>query len=759
MTPSRSLCFSLLACTLSAAAQQASAPSKWTVAEIYGADAVHGQPAPADSSWSPDGSRYIYRSGKEGLVSIDARTGSRAVLVPEEKLAPIARRPVNEKDKDHRSRYSQAPYQWSPDSKQLLFDEDGTLWLYTLADGTHGTNSSMKQVGDSGQGSGDDVKFSPDGQSISYLHAHNLYVVKPGSQPVALTHTSDPALLNGEVDWVYLEELKVRTNYAWAPDSGHLAYLQMNEAAVREYPLTDWIPTDATVEMQRYPQAGDRNPAVRLGVLPAGGGETKWLDLAVRPGDDYIPRLGWVDAHTVWAETLARDHRHRALYFADIATGQVKRVFEESDEKFLEDAYDVRFYAPGAFLLTSWRDGHMHLYRYSYDPAQPLAAKARLESQLEHGDYEVGDVLTVDTATKMVYYASTEPPGHTGESGVPQQQVWAVGLDGSGKHPVTTTPGSHRAAFAEGHGSYTDTASSSTTPPALSLCTVGGACRQIWQQAVAKDHGSNPAIMLELKAADGVTILDASLTLPRGVTGAASVPLINNPYGGPGTATVANRWGAQAHSFDELLAEHGFAVLHVDNRGMGMRGRAFEQASYHDFGKVQLADQLAAIDQVLDRYPQLDRRRLGWWGWSWGGTFTLNALTHSDRFLAGVSVAPVTDFRNYDSIYTERYLGLPAENSKVYDDAAVLPSAGRLKGHLLLVHGTGDDNVHMENTIQFVQKLIDADLPYDLQLYPRKTHSIAGPEARTHLYSRILEHFEMYLKPAPGANEIRAAAQ
>jgi dipeptidyl-peptidase-4 len=722
--------------------QPSSGHSGWTVSDIFGAGAVHGAPAPSDSSWSPDGSRYTYRSAAEGLVSVDAKTGSRTVLVPEAKLKQVSHREVNEKDKDHRNRYSQPGYLWSPGAKQLLFDMDGTLWLDTLADG------SLRQVGDSGQGSGDDAKFSPDGKAISYLHAHNLYVIEPGhGEPVALTHTTDAALLNGEVDWVYLEELKVRTNYAWAPDSGHVAYVQMNETKVPEYPLVDWIPTHATLDMQRYPQPGDANPVVRLGVVGATGGETKWIDLPIRAGDDYIPRLGWIDAHTVWAETLKRDHQHRDLYFADIATGAVKHVFAETDAKFFNDAYDVHFYAPGAFLLSSWRDGHTHLYRYSYDPAHPLGAEARLEGELERGDYEVGDVLSVDTAGKTVYYASTETAGGVGDAR--EQQVWAVGLDGAGKHPVTTAPGSHKAAFAEGHASYTDTASSSTQPPTLSLCVPGAACRQIWQQTVAPGHVANPAIMLELKAADGVTTLYAALTLPRGVTDAASVPLINNPYGGPGTATVVNRWGGPTHEFDELLAEHGFAVLHVDNRGMGQRGRAFEQASYHDFGAVQLADQLAAIDQVLARYAQLDKRRLGWWGWSWGGTFTLNALTHSDRFRAGVSVAPVTDMRNYDSIYTERYLGLPAENAAVYDAAAVLPTANRLKAHLLLVHGTGDDNVHMENTIQFVQKLIDADIPYDLQLYPRKTHSIAGPEARTHLYSRIVTHFELYLRDAP----------
>jgi dipeptidyl-peptidase-4 len=217
---------------------------------------------------------------------------------------------------------------------------------------------------------------------------------------------------------------------------------------------------------------------------------------------------------------------------------------------------------------------------------------------------------------------------------------------------------------------------------------------------------------------------------------------------------VSTHWG-DSLLFDELLAQHGFAVLHADNRGTGMRGRAFAQATFHDFGPVQLEDQLTVVDAALAKYPQLDPKRLGWWGWSWGGTFTLYAMTHSDRFRAGVSVAPVTDWRNYDSIYTERYMGLPSGNADGYRDNSVVNSAADLKGRLLLVHGTGDDNVHLENTVQFVQKLIEAGVPYDLQIYPRKTHSIAGPDVRTHLFNRILAQFEQYLKPpvASGARE------
>jgi dipeptidyl-peptidase-4 len=213
--------------------------------------------------------------------------------------------------------------------------------------------------------------------------------------------------------------------------------------------------------------------------------------------------------------------------------------------------------------------------------------------------------------------------------------------------------------------------------------------------------------------------------------------LIVNTYGGPGVQSVANRW-SDALLFDELLAQHGFAVLHADNRGMAGRGRAFAQAAYHNFGPIQLEDQLAVLDAALAQYPQLDKKRMGWWGWSWGGSFTLYALTHSDRFRAGIAVAPVTDWHNYDSVYTERYLSEPADFASGYRDFSVVNS---------LAQGTGDDNVHMENDVQFIQQLIEAGIPYDLQIYPRKTHSIAGPDVRTHLYNRILAEFEEYFKP------------
>lgn len=694
-------------------------------------------------TWSPDGSRAIYTGDNGDLMELNASTGKMSKLLDHDKLAPIMNAQLGEKDRDHRARYGQPDYIWAPDSKHLLFDTNGTLWIYDLKSGT-GT-----EVGRTSQGSGDDPKFSPNGQYISYLHDHNLYVGRPSVQAIAVTNTHEPTLLNGEVDWVYLEELDVRSNYFWSPDSKQLAYLQMNEEAVPQYPIVDWIPTHAGVDEQRYPQPGDANPGVRVGIVSAMGGRTIWLKVPLEEGTDYIPRFGWINPHVVWVEALTRDHKHLNLYFADTRTGDARLALAQNDGKFFDEAYDVNFFAPGEFLITSWRDGHTHIYRYTYNEGNPLDGPAQPAQQLENGDYEVSSIKSVDLSTRTVYYLSNEGDPR-------QQQIWAVKLDSTGKQRISTTSGVHDPNFAEGGSVYLDNSSSLMMPPALNFCRAGAECKEIWHGQLPKDYELVRPEMLELKAADGKTTLYASLLLPPGAASPASVPLINNPYGGPHAQTVRDSWGGSGYFFDLLLAQHGFAVLHVDNRGMGGRGRDFEQAAYRNFGPVQLSDQQAAIDQVLEKYPQLDKNRLGWWGWSWGGTFALNALSHSDRFRAGVSVAPVTDFRNYDSIYTERYLGLPAENADAYRDASVQETAKNLKGRLLLVHGTGDDNVHFANSIQYIEKLIDAKIAYDFQPYPRKTHSIAGPVAHTHLFERILAQFETYLKPA-GASLTGAA--
>jgi len=736
----------LLALPLAAIPCVAQAQQKpLTVDAIYGHGTLIGQP-PVQLTWSPDGKHLTYLDGGE-LIDLDPGTGKPHVLVSRAKMAPLEGSDGTEQDRDHRLRYKMAGYIWAPDSTHILFDSNGRLWLYDLRNGTG------VQVGSSGAASGDDPKFSPDGRSISFIREHGLAVIRlndfgePANQVIAAPKAfSGQAVINGEVDWVYEEELDARSNYFWSPDSTHLAFLQSNESNVPLYPIADWIPTHATVELQPYPQPGDPNPDVRVGVVNANGGKTEWVRLPLQPGQDYIPRFGWLDAKTVWIETLTRDHKHRAVYFAEPSSGQVRKALEIGDDKFIDENYDVSA-GEGFLVLTQWSDGHNHLYLYSYDQSNPIASPAKLERQLTSGDFEVGKIDRVDFKNKFVDFESNE--------GDPlQQQLWQAGFDGTRKK-LSNGQGSHDGNFAPAGTAFTDKYSSFGTPPIMRLCESADKCNVFWQTHATDAYRIRVPELVQVKAKDGTTLY-GTLVLPEGITATASVPLILNPYGGPGAQTVQNRWGESVETdplFDQLLSEHGFAVLRTDNRGMGFRGRDFAQASYRNFGSVQLEDQLTVMDAVLARYPQLDPKRLGWWGWSWGGTFTLYSMTHSDRFRAGVSVAPVTDWRNYDSVYTERYLGLPAENAAAYRDDSVVNSAAKLKGHLLIVHGTGDDNVHMENTVQFVQSLIEADLPYDLQIYPRKTHSIAGADVRTHLFNRILAHFEQYLMPPVTASQ------
>ncbi|HEX4284074.1 MAG TPA: alpha/beta fold hydrolase [Terracidiphilus sp.] len=702
-----------------------------SVEKIYAHGPLIGRP-PEDIEWSPDGKHLSYLDGGE-LIDLDPGSGKPHVMVNRTKFASLQGAPASEQDRDHRSRYSMAAYQWAPDSQHLLFDTNGRLWMYDLHTGTG------IEIGFSGQASGDDPKFSPNGEFISYLRGHGLTVIRlkdAGLPPITVAPSLNETMLNGEVDWVYEEELDVRSNYFWSPDSKNLAFLQMNEAEVPAFPLTDWIPTHAGVVMQRYPQPGDANPGVRVGVVAAKGGKVAWIKLPIKQSDDYIPRFGWVDKKTVWVEVLLRNQKHKTIYFADTSTGLARQVLDIADEKYLDENYDVDVEA-GNIVLTNWTDGHTHLDLYSYDRGNPMGAPAKLERQLTKGDFEVSTVYDVDHERKIAYYASNE-------GDVQQQQIWQVGFDGERKQ-LSAGSGSHQANFSPSRLSYTDKYSSRMAAPTLQLCHNGSRCQAFWSTHALDPYDLKAPEPLEVKAHDGTTLY-ATVLLPRGASDPASVPLIVNPYGGPGPMEVSDKW-SDSLLFDELLTEHGFAVLHADNRGSGMRGRDFAQAAYQNSGPVQFEDQLTVVDAALEKYPQLDRKRLGWWGWSWGGTFTLYALSHSDRFRAGVSVAPVTDWRNYDSVYTERFLGTPAEFTAGYKDLSVINSAANLKGHLLLVHGTGDDNVHFENTVQYIQKLIDLGVPYDLQIYPRKTHSIAGADARTHLYKRILAHFEEYLMP------------
>jgi dipeptidyl-peptidase-4 len=709
-----------------------------TIEAIFAEGGLTGR-APETIKWSPDGSKvsFVQRddAGEHGeLWYVDAATGEKKVLVTEAKLsslAPDASKIKDEREKERRMRYHVAAYLWAPDSKHLLFDSQGQLWLYNL------DNATAVQVTSAADPS-EDPKFSPDGNRVAYVRRHNLYVQPiSGQEGKALTNDTEEYILNGEVDWVYAEELSVRSNYFWSPDSSEIAFLQMDEKSVPTYPITDWLPTHAKVDQEKYPKAGDPNPVVRLGVISAKGGKPKWISLGNDP-DTYIPRFGWIRAGVLWAQVLNRAQDTMDLYFIEAKSGHSRKVLTENiADGWLNVNDDFHILkSEERFIWSSWRDGNTHLYLYSFDKQNPISADAKLERQLEKGDYEVLSVDAVDD--KAVYFSANQGDYR-------QQQTFSVKLDGSDFHRLSQGDGTHFATFSEDGKHWLDNYSTTMKAPAISLCTQGGGpCSSVWQSRGVDDYGLIPPKYLEFKADDGTTLYGQLFLPPGEATG--KIPVIINVYGGPAAQLVRDTWEGSTGFFHQILLQKGFAIFMVDNRGTPNRDRKFQTAIRHQFGAIELSDQLAALNQLLSQYPQLDKDRVAIWGWSNGGSMTLYSMTHSEAFKAGVSVAPVTDWHNYDTIYTERYMGLPKDNAKGYDDGTIPKAADKLHGALFLVHGTSDDNVHFQNSIQMIDALIKADKKFRLMIYPNKTHGIAGKGARTQLFQLIEEHFERELK-------------
>jgi dipeptidyl-peptidase-4 len=725
---------------ISCAVAQSTAPQKpLTIEAIFAEGGITGR-GPENIQWSPDSTKFSFvqrdDSGEHGeLWYVDVTTGEKKLLVSEVKLAalsPPISKIKDEREKERITRYHVAAYLWSPDSKQLLFDSQGQLWLYSVESGT------AVQFTSSPDPSGD-PKFSPDGSHLAYVRKHNLYVHPiTGKGEKQLTKDKDENLLNGEVDWVYAEELAVRSNYFWSPDGKDIVFLQMDETRVPTYPIVDWLPTHPAVDMEKYPKAGDPNPAVRLGVISASGGSPRWISLT-EDRDIYIPRFGWAGAGLIWAQVLNRAQDTMDLYFVDARSGHSRKVLaENSANGWVNVNDDFRILKSASqFIWSSWRDGHTHLYLYSFDKQNPLAAEAKLERQLTQGDFEALEVEAVDEAGGVVYFnCNKDDPRQT--------QLYSVKLDGSGLARISSEDGTHAPTFADDAKHYVDNFSATLTPPRLSICSAGGPCQKVWNSRSVADFALTAPKSLEFKADDGTT-LHGQLLLPPEAT-ADKIPLIVNVYGGPASQLVRNEWIGTTGLFHQLLARQGFAIFSVDNRGTPGRGRKFQTAIRHQAGGIELKDQLTALDQLLSQFPQLDRSRMAVWGWSNGGFMTLYTLTHSDIFKAGVSVAPVADWRDYDSIYTERYLGLPKDNPKGYDDSSIPKAVDKLHGALLLAHGTSDDNVHFQNSIQTVDALIKAAKQFRFMVYPGKTHGIGGSAFRTHLFHLIEEHFQRELK-------------
>ncbi len=682
--------------------------------------------APGAVTWAPDGRRFVYEQDRAvRLYDVASRSSRELILLPTLSAAAAAVPPEVPFAWQNR-RVREQTVQWFPDGERLLIRAGGDLFLLRVSNGEWAQLTSTAETEH-------DPKLSPDGRRVSFRRANDLFVMDLESRAVTrLTRDGSETLFNGRLDWVYPEELDLGTAHWWSPDSTRIAYLQFDVSRQPVYPHADLLPLSPVYEPQRYPKAGEPNADVRLGVAPAAGGDTRWMDLG-DPRQHLLARVDWHPAaQALFVQRLNRVQNRLDLLRADAGTGESRAVFTERAVHWINIGDSLRFLRKGAeFLWASERDGFRHLYRYSADGKQ----LARLTT----GDWEVTDLAGVDEAAGEVYFVSTE-------ASPLERQLYRVSLKGGARQRITKASGTHSISMGPDCAYFLGAHSSLSSPSRRVVFTSAGAEWAVFveaDQAVTALYDLRPVEIVEVKAADGA-LLYARLIRPAGFREGRKYPAVVVVYGGPHSQSVRNTW--QGLSLDQVLAHRGFVVWQLDNRGSSGRGHKWESALYRSFGARELEDQQDGIRHLVGM-GFVDESRLGVYGWSYGGYMTLYSLLNApDLFRAGVAGAPVTDWRNYDTIYTERYLGLPAENAEGYRRSSPIHNARNLKAKLLLIHNFGDDNVLFQNTLQMADALQRAGRHFEMMIYPQKTHGVTGP-ARAHMAELIAAFFERALAP------------
>ena len=724
-----------LAVTLPAFAGPGKGSKSLTVESIYGEPSLNGYLVQG-LEWSPDAKRISFlERGADGIqmTTIDAASGKRSVLVNWEVLSEVVQ---PEKKRAIQStglgRVQAENYRWSPSGDSMLFIGGTNLVLLDLKT----MKSKPLVIG------GEDIsdpKFSPDGKWVSFVRGENLWVVNVASDEThALTTGGSEEILKGQLDWLYPEELNSYTAYWWSPDSSRIAYYEMDERQVTRYPLIDMSSPIGATQYERFPQAGEPNPVVRVGVVPVTGGETKWMETGA-DADVYLARVVWLrDSSRVAIERLNRAQTQLDLLFCDAAAGPCQKILSDTDQYWINLSDDLYFFADGQrFLWSSERPNFRHYYLYDMSGKQ-------LE-QLTSGDWGITGTggfgpgtdshPVVDEAHGNIYFMSN---WHD-ELGT---QVYRLSLHDKKIKRITTLDGTHEVVFAPDASAFTDSYSNASTPQRQDLYRADYSRVAVINENKAtalSEYQLAPVQFLQLKATDG-TPLHASIIRPPDFNDSHKYPVLIFVYGGPGIQQVRDEWDGAEHLWLEMMAQKGYIVFELDNRGSYQRGHAFETPIYHHFGKVELEDQLAGV-KYLRSLPYVDSSRIGICGWSYGGTMTLVAMFNApDVFKAGASVAPVTDWRLYDTAYTERYMGRPQDNPDGYDNSSQVNHVAGSKGKLMLVHSTGDDNVHFANTAELLNDMIaDGKYPDNLMIFPGRGHGITDLPARVALFNRITE--------------------
>ncbi|MDX1639493.1 MAG: DPP IV N-terminal domain-containing protein [Balneolaceae bacterium] len=646
-----------------------------------------------------------------------------------------------------------ADYQWSNDNEKLLiftntrrvwrYHTRGDYWVLDLQSG------ELMQLGRSVERTTMKfAKFSPDDSRVAYVSNRNIYVEHLDSGQIRqITHDGGEDIINGTFDWVYEEELSLRDGFRWSPDGKHIAYWQSYTEGVGTFYMINNIDSVYSQPIPLpYPKVGTTNPAVKIGVVAADGGQPRWFDIPGDPRNNYLARMDFVpNTNQVMIQQLNRLQNRNRVWIGDIQTMELENIMTERDDAFL-DIHDDTIWLDdnNYFTWTSERDGWRHLYKISRD-----GNEAKL---ITRGDFDIVNVVQIDKQNNYVYYIATKED-------YTERYLYRSSLSGN-EDPERITP-----AASKGQHAYQMTANSKwaihtyqnrTTPNRISLISLPDHREVRVLEGNEELKRSVDALNITYKEFFridiGEVMLDAWMMKPVNFNPNKKYPVIFYVYGEPAGSTVQNNWGGRRDLFHYYLAQQGYIVISVDNRGTKVpRGRAWRKSIYGQIGILATHDQASAAKAIFDRFPYVDRSRVGMWGWSGGGQMTLNCLfKYPDIYHTGIALAFVSDQRLYDTIYQERYMGLPSENKEGYHNGSPINFAENLEGNLLIMHGTADDNVHYQSFEMLVDELIKHDKYFDMMSYPMRTHSISErPNTTLHLRKSMVKYWKENL-PAGG---------
>jgi dipeptidyl-peptidase-4 len=719
-----------------------------TLERIYSSGEFRS-PTFGPARWLEGGSAYTTvepSAGGKGrdIVRYQTDTGARTVLVSAEQLIP----------EGQTMPLSLENYAWGKEGQLLLiFTNSRKVWRqntrgdYWVLDRT---SKKLSRLG--GEAKPSTLMFaalSPDAMMAGYVRENNLYVEDLASHRITqLTKDGSQHLINGTFDWVYEEELGLRNGWRWSPDSKAIAYWQLDSEGVRDFYLINNTATlYPTITPIPYPKAGTTNSAARVGVVGVNGGDTRWFEVPGDPRNNYIAGMDWAGtADEILIHHLNRQQNVVELMLGDARTGKVRTILKEEDKAWVDvNVSDLSWLNDGKwFTWVSERDGWRHVYLVSRDGQQ-----LRIVTP---GKYDVVSLETIDEKGGWLYFIAS-PDNPT------QRYLYRIPLDGSGKSErvsPASKPGWHGYDISPDAKWALHTYSSFGAPPRTDLISLPRheVARIMVDNAAldakVKELKSGPREFFRVDVGDGV-VLDGWMIKPPQFDATKHYPVLFQVYGEPAAQTVVDRWGSANYLWHLMLAQQGYIVVSVDNRGTpAPRSREWRKIVYHQIGVLASQDQANAA-RAIGRWPFVDAQRIGIWGWSGGGSMTLNAMfRYPDVYRTGMSVAPVPDLHYYDTIYQERYMGVPQENEEAYKQGSPITFASQLKGNLLVVHGTGDDNVHYQGTEALINALVAANKPFQLMSYPNRTHSISeGPGTTRHLYELLTRYLHDNLPPGP----------